>query len=89
VNGDHISRFSNSAQATYYLSVLLLQLSASSLVAGAGLHVGLANFRSPKDRLIWLLGLPAGPLEDAARITLLAVPLFLLGSCWEFPSPLN
>jgi hypothetical protein len=87
VDAKHFSRLAHPTPAAYYLSVLLLQLLAYSLAGGAGLHVGLANLRSPSARVRWLLGLPREALIDAVRLYMLTIPLFFIASTWEFLSP--
>jgi uncharacterized membrane protein SpoIIM required for sporulation len=85
VDGKHVSRLAQPGEAIYYLVTLLLQLIPYSLAGGAGVHLGLAYYRShsrpqgPK----WYQ-LPRPELLDVARIYLLVVPLFLVASLWEF-----
>ena len=81
----HASRLANPAEAVYYLITLLLQLIPFTLAAGAGVNVGIANFK-PKPYYqgeTWLT-LPKEALLDMLRLYLLVVPLFLLASLWEF-----
>lgn len=87
VDGDHASRLAHLTSGAYYLSALLFQFVPSSLVGGAGLHVGLANVRSGADRDARSLWLPREAARDALRIWLVALPLFVLASFWEFLSP--
>src|SRR5690348_9869666 len=85
IDGKHRSRLSSSSEAAYYLTTLLLQLIPYSLVGGAGVMIGLARARpvgiyaGPK-----LLTIPTEALRDAAKIYVLAVPLFALASAFEF-----
>ena len=85
VDGNHLSRLAQPGEAVYYLVTLLLQLIPYSLAGGAGVHLGLAYYRSHSrsPALRWY-ALPLPELLDAARIYLLVVPLFLIASLWEF-----
>ena len=85
VDGSHISRFAQPGEAVYYVITLLLQLIPYSLAGGAGVHLGLAYYRSHSGagKSRWF-ELPEPELRDVARIYLLVVPLFLIASLWEF-----
>jgi hypothetical protein len=81
----HVSRLAEPREAAYYLITLMLQLIPSILAAGAGVNIGLANFR-PKEYYQgdqWL-GMPKEAFRDAFRIYLIVVPLLFLASLWEF-----
>jgi hypothetical protein len=81
----HMSRLAEPKEAAYYLITLTLQLIPSILGAGAGVNIGLANFRpAPFYEGEKWLGLPKEAIRDAFRIYLLVVPLFFLASLWEF-----
>jgi hypothetical protein len=85
IDGSHVSRLANSAEAIYYLVTLILQLIPYTLSAGAGVNLGLA-FLKPKP---WYqgkkwLGIPKEAILDVLRIYILVVPLFLVASLWEF-----
>lgn len=85
IDSDHVSRFADLREAAYYLITLVLQLIPSSLTGGAGVNMGLAYLR-PKSHYQgskWL-GIPSEAIIDALRIYLIAVPLFLIASLWEF-----
>jgi hypothetical protein len=85
VDGAHVSRLAEFREGAYYLTTLALQLIPSSLTGGAGVYLGLAFLRPrPTDRGGKWLGLPKEALGDVLRIYLVAVPLFLLASVWEF-----
>jgi hypothetical protein len=91
VRGDHSSRFDNWHTALYYLITLLLQIGAYSIAVGGGVNVGVAMFRpavyySGKK---WLGLFQQEAVRDAGRLFLVAIPLFLVGSLWEFLSPWN
>jgi hypothetical protein len=88
VDGAHLSRLAHPASAAYYLSVLLLQLVGYTLAAGAGINAGLSMWR-PRAEYAGkkLLGIPQEALRDLARIYVLAVPILLSASMWEFLSP--
>jgi hypothetical protein len=85
VDSSHRSRFRNRAQAFYYIVVILLQLFPCALCGGAGVNIGLARvhrdgcYAGPR----WL-GIPIEAIRDAARIFILAAPLFLIASLFEF-----
>lgn len=88
VDRSHASRLSTPRRATYYLVALALQLVPYSLAAGAGINLGWAYLRP----LRWYQGpgwhgFPRGALRDTIRIYVVAVPLFLMASVWEFLSP--
>lgn len=85
VDGAHRSRLRHVRSAIYYLVTLLLQLTAFTLAGGGGLHLGWAFLRKhgPFVGPSWFR-LPAPALADAGRLYLLIVPLFALGSLWEF-----
>ena len=81
----HLSRLAEPREAAYYLITLTLQLVPSILAAGAGVNIGLANFR-PREFYQgdqWL-GMPKEAFRDAFRIYLIVVPLLFLASLWEF-----
>jgi len=81
----HMSRLAEPKEAAYYLITLTLQLIPSILAAGAGVNIGLANFRpAPFYEGEKWLGLPKEAIRDAFRIYLIVVPLFFLASLWEF-----
>jgi hypothetical protein len=81
----HISRLAQPKEAAYYLITLTLQLIPSILAGGAGVNIGLANFRpKPFYQGEKWLGMPKEAFRDAFRIYLVVVPLFLLASLWEF-----
>ena len=85
------SRFDHVHSTIYYLVTLILQLTAYSLVIGAGINGGISLFRPAPwyrdQRLFKLFSMEV--LRDFGRLYLLATPLFLIGSLWEFLSPWN
>lgn len=85
VDGSHASRLANPAEAAYYLITLVLQLIPYTLSGGAGVNLGLAMWKpqSAYQGEKWL-GMPKEAIRDAFRIYLVAIPLFLLASLWEF-----
>ncbi len=91
VRGDHTSRFDAPRSAIYYSVTLLLQVLAYSVAVGAGVNVGVALFRPPKyyQGEKWLSLFPKEALRDVGRLYVLAVPLFLVASLWEFLSLWN
>ena|ERR1019366_8279229 len=90
VSVDHLhqSRLRTAASALYYIVTMLLQVSAFALAAGAGLHLGFSFFRQagPFVGPAWFR-LPRAALVDVAWIYVLIVPLFAIGSVWEFFFP--
>lgn len=85
VDGAHLSRLADAREAAYYLITLVLQLIPYSISGGAGVNMGLAYLK-PKSCYQgnkWL-GIPAEAIRDVLRIYLVAAPLFLLASLWEF-----
>ncbi|MGD0173187.1 MAG: hypothetical protein ABSC61_01940 [Anaerolineales bacterium] len=85
VDGAHLSRLADAREAAYYLITLVLQLIPYSISGGAGVNMGLAYFK-PKSCYQgnkWL-GIPAEAIRDVLRLYLVAAPLFLLASLWEF-----
>ena len=85
VNGAHVSRLAEPAEAAYYLITLVLQLIPYSLAGGAGVNLGVAWLRpATAYRGEKWLDVPKEALRDAARIYMLIVPLFLIASMWEF-----
>ena len=81
----HLSRLAEPKEAAYYLITLTLQLIPSILAGGAGVNIGLANFRPrPFYQGEKWLGIPKEAIQDAFRIYLIVVPLFFLASLWEF-----
>jgi hypothetical protein len=85
VDGAHLSRLADAKEAAYYLVTLVLQLIPYSISGGAGVNMGLAYLK-PKSCYQgnkWL-GIPAEAVRDVLRIYLVAAPLFLLASLWEF-----
>lgn len=88
VDRDHQSRLGRTRTAVYYQVTLLLQLTAFTLAGGGGLHLGLAFLRKrgPFVGPTWFR-LPKPALVDVAWLYVLIVPLFALGSLWEFVWP--
>jgi hypothetical protein len=88
VDGKHQSRLLQRRSAVYYLVTILLQLCGYTLAGGAGLHLGWDFFhrRGAQVGPAWFR-LPRQALVDAAWIYVLVVPLFALGSWWEFLGP--
>jgi hypothetical protein len=88
VNRNRESRLRRARAALYYLVTLALQLSAFTLAGGGALHLGWAFFkkRGPFVGPGWFR-LPKPALVDVAWLYVLIVPLFALGSLWEFFLP--
>ncbi len=88
VDGHHRSRLRHARSAVYYLVTMALQLAAFTLAGGAGLHLGwsLLHHRGPFVGPRWFR-LPRPALVDVAWLYTIIVPLFALGSIWEFFAP--
>lgn len=90
VDADHDSRLTETKEAAYYFSVIVLQLTGYSLAAGAGIYLGLAVYRSrPKDAGFWWFKIPERAGRDVLWIYVLILPVFFVASMWEFLSPWN
>jgi len=91
VGGDHSSRLNDYRSAIYYLLTLILQITGYSLAVGAGVNVGISLFKPlpfyQGEKLFRLF--PKEALWDLARIYALAIPIFFVGSLWEFLSSWN
>ncbi len=85
VDGAHISRLVDPREAAYYLITLILQIIPYSITGGAGVNLGWAylNSRPEYPGKKWL-GIPAEAILDVVSIYLVAIPLFLVASLWEF-----
>jgi hypothetical protein len=87
IDGRHKSRLADPGPAVYYIVTLVIQLTGFILTMAAGVHVGLSAWRARNDDSIrsWAgFRLPPAALADAGNLYLLAVPVFLIGSLWEF-----
>jgi len=87
IDSHHQSRLAAPGSAVYYVVTLLLQLAGYILTMAAGVHVGLSAWRARNDQSLrsWAgIRLPKAALADAGCLYLLAVPIFLVGSLWEF-----
>lgn len=85
------SRFGDYRGTIYYLLTLAVQLTGFSMVVGAGVNAGVALLR-PRGEYQgtqWLGILPVEAAMDFGWIYLAALPIFLVGSFWEFLSPWN
>ncbi len=91
VRNDHTSRLGDFRSATYYLLTLLLQIAGYSIAVGAGVNIGLSMFRLRTDvqSRKWARIFPVQALRDFGWLYLIAVPIFLAGSLWEFLSTWN
>jgi hypothetical protein len=88
IDQHHQSRLARTQSAVYYLVTLALQLMAFILADGAGLYLGWSYIRGqgPFVGPAWFR-LPRGALVDVAWLYVLIVPLFAIGSLWEFMAP--
>jgi hypothetical protein len=85
IDEHHESRLRRARPALYYLVTLTLQLAGFTLAGGAGVHLGWSTIRGrgPMVGPAWFrLSRPA--VIEVAWIYTLIVPLFALGSLWEF-----
>jgi hypothetical protein len=81
----HMSRLTVPKEAAYYLITLTLQLVPSILAGGAGVNIGLSNFRpKPFYQGEKWLGMSKEAIRDALRIYIIVIPLLMLASLWEF-----
>src|SRR6202162_2130587 len=83
----HHSRLATPSGATYYIVTIILQLIGYVLTMGAGVHVGWSAWKIRHDSSVRSLAgvrIPSSALRDAGYIYLVAVPVFLIGSLWEF-----
>ena len=88
VDHHHRSRLATWRPAVYYVVTMLLQVAGFVLAAGAGLHLGFSFFRreGPFVGPAWFR-MPRLALMDVVWIYALVVPIFAIGSAWEFLSP--
>lgn len=90
MDGNHQSRLTDYKKAAYYFSVVVLQLLGYSLAAGVGIHCGISMFRArPANTGFMWFRVPKDALRDILLIYIVAVPIFLIASLWEFLSPWN
>jgi hypothetical protein len=90
VRGDHSSRMNSFRPAFYFILTILIQLTAYSITVGAGINLGIANLRPP----VWYQGekwwiFPKEAVRDWVRLYAASIPIFLVGSLWEFLSTWN
>lgn len=87
IDSRHKSRLTDLGPAAYYVITIVIQLTGYILTMAAGVHVGLAAWRARNDssvRSIAGFRVPPSAVADAGYLYLLAVPIFLVGSLWEF-----
>jgi hypothetical protein len=85
---NHESRLKDPFEAVYLLFFQALQVTSSSLAAGAGMRLTLACFRwRPWYKGGKWLGLSKEALRDVIRIYYLIIPLLLIASAWEYLFP--
>jgi len=91
LGGDGISRFGDIRSIVYYALTLLFQLSGYSIVVGSGVNMVVAILRPPVEYQgsKWLGVFPVEALKDMGWMYVASLPLFLVGSLWEFLSPWN
>jgi hypothetical protein len=90
VDATHQSRLRHGRSALYYVVTMLIQLSGFTLAGGAGLHLGWAFLRKrgPFVGPAWFR-LPRPALVTVLRLYALVVPLFAVGSLWEYYFPVG
>ena len=88
VDGKHRTRFRTARSATYYVIVMLLQVTGFTLAGAAGLHLGWANIRhlGPFAGPRWFR-LPLPAVRDVAWLYAVIIPLLAAGSLFEFLVP--
>jgi hypothetical protein len=87
IDSSHHSRLATPSGATYYIVTIILQLIGYVLTMGAGVHVGWSAWKIRHDtsaRSLAGVRIPSSALRDAGYIYIVAVPVFLIGSLWEF-----
>jgi hypothetical protein len=87
IDSSHHSRLATPSGAIYYLVTIILQLIGYVLTMGAGVHVGWSAWKIRHDTSVRSLAgvrIPSTALRDAGYIYIVAVPVFLIGSLWEF-----
>jgi hypothetical protein len=87
IDSSHQSRLATPSGAIYYVVTIVLQLIGYVLTMGAGVHVGLSAWKIRHDSSAPSLAgyrIPTKALRDAGYIYMVAVPVFLIGSLWEF-----
>lgn len=89
VNNDHQSRLKNIQSAAYYFIVLVLQYIPYSLVVGAGLKLGVETYRLNKTGNLFNFKIDKAAARDVLNMYIIAIPLFLIASCFEFLSNWN
>ena len=91
VDGSHRTRFTSLKATAYYFIVLLVQTVAFSLSIGAGIRCGVETYKhnSGVGWRIWQFRIPRRSIVDVGYIYLVSIPLFLIGSCFEFLSSWN
>jgi hypothetical protein len=90
VSVDHLhrSRLATWRSGVYYAVTMLLQVAGFVLATGAGLHLGFSFFRKEGAFVgpAWFR-MPRQALMDVVWIYALVIPLFAIGSTWEFFFP--
>ncbi len=87
IDSSHQSRLATPSGATYYIVTIVLQLIGYVLTMGAGVHVGWSAWKIRHDTSVPSIAgyrIPTSALRDAGYLYLVAVPVFLIGSLWEF-----
>jgi hypothetical protein len=88
VDAHHRSRLAQPRSAAYFLVTLTLQLIGFTLAGAAGLHLGWSFFkkRGPFVGPAWFR-LPGPALRDVGWLYAIIIPMFAIGSLWEFLGP--
>jgi len=91
VDGSHVSRFTTVTSTAYYFIVLLLQTVAFSLSIGAGIKCGVETYRynSTVGWRFWQFRIPKQCITRVGYVYMVAIPIFLFASCFEFLSSWN
>ncbi len=91
VDNSHQSRFKTVKGSAYYIIVLLLQFIPFSLSIGAGIKCGVDFYKhnSTVSWKIWDYRTPKLSLKNLGYVYVVAIPLFVVASCFEFLSSWN
>jgi len=88
LDSNHESLLRDPFDAAYYFCFEILQFTAASLAAGAGLNLTIACFRPLPDYQgdKWFF-VPREALRDLLRIYLLVIPLIFVSAAWKYFVP--
>ena len=87
IDADHRSRLREPGSALYFVVTVALQQIPFILGSASGMYLGIASWRrrnDPSVPSVLTLRIPGEAVRDVGWIWALALPLFLLGSLFEF-----